>query len=76
MHPGHHKKKWSKYKENTKPKEIGKRVRKTVMGVDDLAQNIFDQMGGRSEDLKGAFGRPIDSTGKKARYGGIGEVGQ
>lgn len=73
MHTKHHKK-WEQYKKNSKPKVIAKRANTSVLGVNDVAQGIFDQMGGRSDDLKGAFGRPIDSTGKKARYGGIGEV--
>jgi len=46
----------------------------SVMGVDNLSQNIFDAMGAKSEDLKGAFGRPIDSSGRDVQYGGIGET--
>lgn len=45
----------------------------SVMGVNDLSQNIFDAIGAKSENLKGAFGRPIDTTGRDVRYGGIGE---
>jgi hypothetical protein len=45
----------------------------SVMGVDNLSQNIFDAMGAKSENLKGAFGRPIDTTGRNVQYGGIGE---
>ena len=43
------------------------------MGVNDLSQNIFDAIGAKSENLRGAFGRPIDTTGANVRYGGIGE---
>ena len=49
----------------------------SVMGVHDLSQNIFDAIGAKSENLRGAFGRPIDSSGKEAEragYGGIGET--
>ncbi len=67
------KSKWKKYKENAKPSAVGQRTNRTVMGVEDLATKIFDEMGGKPENLKGAFGRPIDTTGKKVRYGGIGE---
>ena len=45
----------------------------SVMGVDNLSQNIFDAMGAKSENLKGAFGRPIDASGRNVQYGGIGE---
>ena len=45
----------------------------SVMGVDNLSQDIFDAMGAKSENLKGAFGRPIDSSGRNVQYGGIGE---
>ena len=45
----------------------------SVMGVNDLSQNIFDAIGAKSENLKGAFGRPIDSSGRNVQYGGIGE---
>ena len=45
----------------------------SVMGVDNLSQNIFDAMGAKSENLRGAFGRPIDTTGRDVSYGGIGE---
>jgi len=73
MHGKSHKKdmksKFKKYKDNAKT--VHKRT--TVMGVEDLAGGIFRQMGAKPEDLKGAFGRPIDSTGKKVKYGGIGE---
>lgn len=79
MHGKSHKKdmksKWKKYKEGAKTENIGKRTHNTVMGVEDLAGKIFDEMGGKPEHLKGAFGRPIDTTGKKVKYGGIGEVG-
>ena len=43
------------------------------MGVHDLSQNIFDAVGAKSENLRGAFGRPIDSSGRNVQYGGIGE---
>ena len=45
----------------------------SVMGVHDLSQNIFDAVGAKSHNLRGAFGRPIDSSGRNVRYGGIGE---
>ena len=48
--------------------EMGGGQRKT-----NLSQEIFDSIGAKPEDLKKAFGRPIDSTGKKVKYGGIGE---
>lgn len=69
------KKKWAKYKEGTKTKNIGKRTYNAVMGVEDLAGKIFDDMGGNPEHLKGAFGRPVDTNYKKVKYGGIGESG-
>jgi hypothetical protein len=75
MFKKHHKGKWKKYtKESTK--EAGQRTHKTVMGVPDLATHIFDTMGGKPENLKGAFGRKIDSSGRRVRYGGLGESRQ
>jgi hypothetical protein len=70
-----HKKKWSKYKESAHTDNIVKRADDTVGGMPNLAQNIFDSIGADPAHLKGAFGRPIDSTGKTAKYGGIGESG-
>ena len=46
----------------------------SVMGVTDLSQEIFETMGGHKGTLRGAFGRPIDTTGANVRYGGVGEV--
>ena len=52
------KSKFKKYKDNAKT--VHKRQDW------DVAGKIFDDMGGKPENLKGAFGRSIDSTGKKA----------
>ena len=62
------KSKFKKYKDNAKTVHLQKREDW------DVAGKIFDDMGGKPENLKGAFGSAIDSTGKKAKYGGIGEV--